>query len=49
LSESLGPFRASLIAEGMTHSPSHGDAAFTVPAFDQFLQRVMPDWAPPNR
>ena len=47
--QSLGPLRASLIAKGMIYSPSHGDAAFTVPAFDQFLQRVMPDWAPPTR
>ena len=24
-------------------SPSHGDTAFTVPLFDQFMQRIMPD------
>lgn len=47
--QSLGPLRASLIAKGMIYSPAHGDAAFTVPMFDQFLHRIMPDWAPPNR
>jgi hypothetical protein len=27
-------------------SPSHGDTAFTVPLFDQFMLRIMPgsDW-----
>ena len=27
----------------MIHSPAHGDTAFTVPLFDQYLKRVMPD------
>ena len=39
---SLGPARASLIAKGMIWSPTHGDTAFTVPLFDQFLKRIMP-------
>ena len=26
----------------MIWSPSHGDTAFTVPMFDQFMQRIMP-------
>jgi hypothetical protein len=47
--QSLGPLRASLIAKGMIYSPAHGDAGFTVPMFDQFLHRVMPDWAPAKR
>jgi hypothetical protein len=38
----LGPVSSSLIAKGMIWSPSHGDTAFTVPLFDQFLKRVMP-------
>ncbi|WP_226568577.1 ATP-binding protein [Mangrovibacter yixingensis] len=38
---SLGPVRQSLIDKGMIWSPSHGDTAFTVPLFDQFLNRVM--------
>jgi hypothetical protein len=43
---SLAPLRAKLIAKGMIWSLAHGETAFTVPLFDQFLQRVMPgdDW-----
>lgn len=40
---SLAPTRSSLIAKGMVWSPSHGDTAFTVPMFDQFMKRIMPD------
>jgi hypothetical protein len=39
---SLGPIRNQLIAKGMVWSPSHGDTAFTVPLFDQFMRRIMP-------
>ena len=39
---SLGPTRSNLIAKGMIWSPSHGDTAFTVPLFDQFMHRIMP-------
>lgn len=39
---SLAPTRSSLIAKGMVWSPSHGDTAFTVPMFDQFMKRIMP-------
>lgn len=39
---SLGPSRAQLIAKGMVWSPSHGDTAFTVPLFNEFMQRIMP-------
>ncbi|MGI8484256.1 MAG: AAA family ATPase [Thermomicrobiales bacterium] len=39
---SLGPVRAKLIRKGMVYSPAHGDMAFTVPLFDQFMRRVMP-------
>jgi hypothetical protein len=39
---SLGPTRSSLIAKGMIWSPSHGDTAFTVPLFDEFMRRIMP-------
>lgn len=43
---SLAPTRSSLIAKGMVWSPNHGDTAFTVPMFDQFMKRIMPsdDW-----
>ncbi len=39
---SLGPVRSRLIAKGMIWSPGHGDTAFTVPLFDQFMRRMMP-------
>ncbi len=46
--ERAGPLRAGLIGKGMIYSPAHGDTAFTVPLFDQFLRRIMPDWASPS-
>jgi hypothetical protein len=39
---SLGPVRANLIGKGMIYSPSHGDLAFTVPLFDEFMRRAIP-------
>lgn len=39
---SLAPTRSSLIAKGMVWSPNHGDTAFTVPMFDEFMKRVIP-------
>ena len=43
---SLGPTRNNLISKGMIWSPNHGDTAFTVPMFDEFMHRIMPgeDW-----
>lgn len=43
---SLAPTRSSLIAKGMVWSPNHGDTAFTVPMFDEFMRRTIPgnDW-----
>jgi hypothetical protein len=38
----LGPLRQNLIVKGMVWSPSHGDTAFTVPLFDDFMKRIMP-------
>ena len=42
----LGPVRAKLIDKGMVWSPGHGDTAFTVPLFDDFMKRAVPgeDW-----
>jgi hypothetical protein len=42
----LAPLRQNLILKGMIWSPSHGDTAFTVPLFDDFMKRIMPgtDW-----
>jgi hypothetical protein len=39
---SLGPGRAKLIQKGMIYSPTHGDLAFTVPLFDAFMLRAIP-------
>ena len=41
--QSVAPVRASLIAKGMIYSPSHGENSFTVPLFDGYLKRVMPN------
>lgn len=41
-SEQVAPLRAGLIGKGMIYSPQHGDTAFTVPLFDQFMKRIMP-------
>lgn len=35
----LGPRRAQIIAKGMIYSPAHGDIAFTVPMFEEYLAR----------
>ncbi len=35
----LGPRRAQIISKGMIYSPAHGDIAFTVPMFDEYLKR----------
>ncbi|MEO1689613.1 MAG: AAA family ATPase, partial [Pseudomonadota bacterium] len=40
--ESVAPTRNSLIRKGMLYSPAHGDTAFTVPLFDGFMKRIMP-------
>ncbi len=39
---SLAPTRDELIAKGMIWSPNHGDTAFTVPLFDEFMRRIAP-------
>ncbi len=42
---SIGPTRAKLINKGMIYSPAHGYLAFTVPLFDDFMRRTMPEFA----
>lgn len=39
---SVAPTRAQLIEKGMIYSPAHGDTAFTVPLFDEYMRRTMP-------
>ncbi|MDP3326623.1 MAG: hypothetical protein Q8S71_24145, partial [Hydrogenophaga sp.] len=40
---SLAPTRSALIGKGMVWSPNHGDTAFTVPMFDAFMRRIIPE------
>jgi hypothetical protein len=49
-STQMGPTRAQLITMGLLYTPEHGYAAFTVPHFDKFLLRAIPDLImPPER
>ena len=41
-STSVAPTRSALIKKGMIYSPSQGDTAFTVPLFDEYMQRAIP-------
>jgi len=41
----IGPARANLIKKGMIYSPSHGDIDFTVPLFDEFMRRAVPEFS----
>jgi hypothetical protein len=38
----IAPVRNGLIKKGMIYSPAHGDTAFTVPLFSDFMKRIMP-------
>lgn len=42
-STQLGPTRAELIEMGLLYTPEHGYAAFTVPDFDKFMMRAVPE------
>ncbi|MGI8679017.1 MAG: ATP-binding protein [Jatrophihabitans sp.] len=49
-STQMGPTRAQLINMGLLYTPEHGYAAFTVPHFDKFMLRVIPELImPPER
>jgi hypothetical protein len=43
-SQAANSVRSSLISKGMIYSPNYGDVAFTVPLFDQFMRRKIPNW-----
>lgn len=45
--QGIAPVRNGLIKKGMIYSPAHGDTAFTVPLFGDFMKRIMP--TEPNR
>ena len=47
-SQNLAPTRAELINMGLLYTPEHGYAAFTVPHFDRFLLRAIPDLVVPE-
>lgn len=40
----VAPMRNTLISKGMVYSPAHGDTAFTVPLFDGFMKRIVPNF-----
>ena len=40
--QTVAPLRDGLMKKGMIYSPAHGDTAFTVPLFDTFMKRAMP-------
>ena len=41
--KSLSPVRSNLIKKGMIYSPVHGELAFTVPLFNEFMLRAIPE------
>jgi len=46
-SSQVAPTRAELINMGLLYAPQHGYAAFTVPQFDRFMKRTIPEFVPP--
>lgn len=46
-SPECGPTRKQLIDKGLLYTTDHGYAAFTVPKFDEYLKRAIPDLTPP--
>ncbi len=47
-STQVGTTRAELIAMGLLYTPDHGYAAFTVPHFDKYMLRAVPDLVVPE-
>ena len=48
-SSQVAPTRAELVALGLLYTPEHGYAAFTVPHFDKFMMRAMPELIVPAK
>ncbi len=46
-SSECGPTRKQLIDKGLLYATEHGYAAFTVPGFDEYLKRAIPQLSPP--
>jgi hypothetical protein len=40
----VAPTIGKLIKKGMIYSPAHGDTEFTVPMFDEYMKRAMPNY-----
>lgn len=40
--QGVGPVRDGLVKKALCYSPRHGEIAFTVPLFDQYMKRLMP-------
>jgi hypothetical protein len=47
-SPQIAPTRAELINMGLLYTPEHGYAAFTVPHFDAFMLRAIPELVVPE-
>jgi hypothetical protein len=47
-SNQVAPTRAELIEMGLLYTPEHGYAAFTVPDFDKFMLRAVPELVVPE-
>ena len=47
-SSQVAPIRSQLIDMGLLYTPQHGYAAFTVPDFDTFMLRAVPELAVPE-
>ncbi|MFT4232314.1 MAG: ATP-binding protein [Leucobacter sp.] len=47
-STQVGPTRAELIDMGLLYTPEHGYAAFTVPDFDKYMMRAVPELIVPE-
>lgn len=47
-STQVAPTRAELIDMGLLYTPEHGYAAFTVPDFDKFMLRAVPELSVPD-
>jgi hypothetical protein len=47
-STQVGTTRAELIAMGLLYTPEHGYASFTVPHFDKFMLRAVPELVVPE-
>jgi hypothetical protein len=41
--QGVGPVRESLLKKALCYSPRYGEIAFTVPLFDEYMRRLIPD------